>query len=87
MTPLIFPRRYSFFQNYDVSCSSPTAANGLRNCQNRIFSIEGTSSVQAYGVSQIGALEMLTVNGQDYASWSDNLGDYQNTIGYIKYGF
>jgi glucan 1,3-beta-glucosidase len=76
---------YSFFKNYDVSCSSPDAPNGARICQNRIFSIEGTSSVQAFALSEVGVEQMLTINGQDYARWSDNLSVYPNTIGYIKY--
>ena len=77
--------RYSFFKNYDVSCSSPDAPNGRRDCQNQIFSIEGDSSTQVFGLSEIGALQMLTIDRQDKASWSDNLGVYSNTIGYINY--
>lgn len=76
---------YSFFKNYDLTCSSDQAPNGRRDCQNRIFSIEGDSSVQAFALSQVGALQMLTIDGQDKASWSDNLSVYSNTIGYIAY--
>lgn len=77
--------RYSFFKNYDVSCSSPDAANGFRNCQTRIFSIEGASSVQAFALSEVGAEQMLTIDGVDKAKWSDNLSVYSNTIGYLSY--
>ena len=77
--------RYSFFKNYDVSCSSPNAPNGRRDCQNQILSIEGDSSTQIYGLSEIGALQMLTIDRQDKASWSDNLSVYSNSIGYISY--
>ncbi|KAF9697393.1 hypothetical protein EKO04_004879 [Ascochyta lentis] len=76
---------YSFFTNYDVSCSSPDAPNGRRICQNRILSIEGASSFQAFALSEVGVEQMLTINGRDYATWSDNLSVYPNTIGYIKY--
>ncbi|KAJ4377825.1 exo-1,3-beta-glucanase [Neocucurbitaria cava] len=76
---------YSFFKNYDVSCSSPDAANGFRNCQTRIFSIEGASSVQAFALSEVGAEQMLTIDGVDKAKWSDNLSVYSNTIGYLAY--
>ncbi|KAI8936911.1 exo-1,3-beta-glucanase [Plenodomus lindquistii] len=76
---------YSFFQNYDLTCSSPDAPNGLRNCQNRILSIEGDSSLQAFALSQVGALQMLTIDGVDRAGWEDNLSVYSNTIGYIAY--
>ncbi|KAH7088292.1 exo-beta 1,3 glucanase-like protein [Paraphoma chrysanthemicola] len=76
---------YSFFKNYDVSCSDPNAAGGRRDCQNQIFSIEGDSSVQWYGLNQVGALQMITINRQDKALWSDNLAAYPNTIGYFTY--
>jgi glucan 1,3-beta-glucosidase len=76
---------YSFFKNYDVSCSSPDAANGYRNCQNQIFSIEGGSSVQWFALSQVGAEQMITIDGKDKAKWSDNLSVYSNTIGYFTY--
>ncbi|KAF2852893.1 glycoside hydrolase family 55 protein [Plenodomus tracheiphilus IPT5] len=76
---------YSFFKNYDLTCSSDKAPQGLRDCQNRIFSIEGDSSVQIFALSQVGALQMLTIDGQDKARWSDNLSVYSNTIGYIAY--
>jgi glucan 1,3-beta-glucosidase len=78
---------YSFFRNYDVSCSSPDAPNGFRNCQNQIFSIEGQSSVQWYALNQVGAEQMVTIDRQDKAKWSDNLSVYTNTIGYFTYGF
>lgn len=76
---------YSFFQNYELTCSSATAPNGQRDCQNQIFSIEGDSSVQAFALSEVGALQMLTIDRQDKAKWSDNLSVYSNTIGYITY--
>jgi glucan 1,3-beta-glucosidase len=77
---------YSFFKSYDVSCSSDSIAAGRRDCQNRIASIEGnTSNVQAYSFNQVGALQMLTVDGVDKASWEENLSVYSNTIGYLTY--
>jgi glucan 1,3-beta-glucosidase len=77
---------YSFFKNYDVSCSSPDAPNGFRNCQNQIFSIEGASSVQWFALNQVGAENMVTIDRQDKAKWSDNLSVYSNTIGFFTYG-
>jgi glucan 1,3-beta-glucosidase len=77
---------YSFFKNYDVSCSSPDAPNGFRDCQNRIFSIEGsTTGVNIYALSEVGARQMVTIDGVDKASWSDNLSVYSNTIGLFTY--
>lgn len=76
---------YSFFTNDDVSCSSPTAPNGRRICQNQILSLEGSTTFQAFALSEVGVEQMLTINGDNYAVWSDNLSVYSNTIGYIKY--
>jgi glucan 1,3-beta-glucosidase len=76
---------YSFFRNYDVSCSSPDAPGGARICQTQIFSIEGTSSLQAFALSEVGVEQMVTIDGRDYAKWSDNVSVYPNTIGFLKY--
>ena len=77
---------YSFFKNYDVSCSNPKAANGLRDCQNQIFSLEGSSTdIIVYALSQVGALQMVTIDRVDKAKWSDNLSVYSNTIGLFTY--
>jgi glucan 1,3-beta-glucosidase len=77
---------YSFFKNYDVSCSSPDAANGLRDCQNQIFSLEGTSSdIVIYTLNQVGALQMITIDKVDKAKPLDNLSVYSNTIGLFQY--
>lgn len=75
---------YSFFKNYDVSCSSDQAP--VRDCQNRIFSLEGSSSdIIIYTLSQVGVLEMVTIDRVDKAKWSDNLSVYSNTIGLFTY--
>ncbi|PSN72002.1 exo-beta 1,3 glucanase-like protein [Corynespora cassiicola Philippines] len=74
---------YSFFKVYSTDCSRADAPNGLRECQNQIFSVEGNSTLNAYALSQVGALQMLTINGVDKAKWSDNLSVYSNTIGLI----
>lgn len=75
---------YSFFKNYDTTCSSDQAAGGKRDCQNQIVSIEKSSGIIAYTLSEVGALQMLTVDGVDKASWSDNLSVYSNTIGLVS---
>jgi len=76
---------YSFFIDYSVDCSSADAPNGRRICQSRIVSIEGASSFQAFALSEVGVEQMLTINGQNYANWQDNLSVYSNTIGFVKY--
>lgn len=75
---------YSFFTSYDVSCSNADAANGRRICQNQMLSLEGTTRFQAFALSEVGVEQMLTINGQNKALWSDNLSVYPNTIGLIK---
>ncbi|PVI07298.1 glycoside hydrolase family 55 protein [Periconia macrospinosa] len=78
---------YSFYKSDDVSCSSPTAANDRRECQNRMVSIEGsnTSGITMYGLNEVGVINMLTVDGEDKAMWSDTVSGYSNTIGLVQY--
>ncbi|KAF3048908.1 exo-1,3-beta-glucanase [Didymella keratinophila] len=77
---------YSFFIDYSTACSSADAPGGKRICQNQILSLEGSTSFQAFALSQVGVEQMLTINGQDKAIWSDNLSVYSNTIGLIQSG-
>ncbi|KAF2872077.1 pectate lyase superfamily protein-domain-containing protein [Massariosphaeria phaeospora] len=77
---------YSFFRSYDTTCSKDTAPNGFRNCQSRIFSVEGsTTNLLAYSLNQVGVEHMVTIDQQDRANWSDNLSVYSNTIGLFTY--
>ncbi|KAF1959823.1 pectin lyase-like protein [Byssothecium circinans] len=76
---------YSFFKSDDVSCSKDT--NPVRDCQNQIVSIEGasTSGISIYGLNEVGALQMITIDRVDKANWSDALSGYANTIGLFTY--
>jgi glucan 1,3-beta-glucosidase len=76
---------YSFFKNYDLSCSGDSIPGGRRDCQYRISSIETSSGITAYSFNQVGALQMLTVDGQDKAAFDPNLSVYSNTIGLVTY--
>ncbi|KAL6706614.1 exo-1,3-beta-glucanase [Coniothyrium glycines] len=76
---------YSFFRNYDLTCSAADAPDGFRNCQTQVMSVEGESSVQAFALSQVGVETMVTVDGVGKASWRDNLSGYANTIGWFGY--
>lgn len=71
---------YSFFDNYDVSCSQQDVEG---KCQTRIVSIED-SSVSIYNLNTIGATSMATVNGVDIASWADNRNNFVSTIAVLK---
>lgn len=75
---------YSFFRNYDVSCSDPKAPGGKRDCQNRIVSVENSRDVVVYALNEVGAMNMVTVDGVDKASWSDNVGTYSNIIALLR---
>jgi glucan 1,3-beta-glucosidase len=74
---------YSFFVSNNNSCSKDT--NTVRDCQYRMISIEGSSTVRAYSVNEVGALQMLTIDGVDKVDWTPNLSGYANTIGYFSY--
>lgn len=72
---------YSFFQNYDGTCSGyPTPAN----CQADIFSIEGsTSDLKVFMLSTIGAVNQVVQDGVVLALASDNLATYAESIAYL----
>ncbi|KAL2132211.1 hypothetical protein VTI74DRAFT_4067 [Chaetomium olivicolor] len=68
---------YSFFDNYDVSCSQ--IGEGAR-CQKRIFSVEGGSEIRVYNLNTVGTNKMVTVDGQDVAKYEDNIDGFVHTI-------
>jgi glucan 1,3-beta-glucosidase len=73
---------YSFFDNYNTSCSA--AGNG-EACQSSIFSIEGDSSgIEVYNLNTIGAQSMVDRNGTSLASYADNLDDFSDTIAVFR---
>ncbi|KAI1369868.1 putative exo-beta-1,3-glucanase [Xylaria arbuscula] len=68
---------YSFFNNYDTSCS--TVESG-ENCQSRIVSLENVSNINIYGLNTIGSLSMLELDGTSVASWEDNVNVFPANI-------
>jgi glucan 1,3-beta-glucosidase len=68
---------YSFFSNYNVTCSNQ--GNG-EACQNRILSVENSTAFNLYDLSTVGVTNMITVNGNDVAKYSDNLNGFIDTI-------
>lgn len=64
---------YSFFNNNDNSCSG----NGV--CQNEILSIEN-SKLGIYNLNTVASQNMITINGADAASKSDNRNGFIDTI-------
>ena len=73
---------YSFFDNYNTSCS---AAGSGEACQTSIFSIEGTSSgIEVYNLNTIGAQSMVDRNGISLASYADNVNVFPDTIAVFR---
>ncbi|KAK2762859.1 hypothetical protein FQN54_001034 [Arachnomyces sp. PD_36] len=68
---------YSFFDNWDVSCSN---YNGTDTCQESIFSIDAKSSVSLYNLNTIGVPNMVTVDGQSQAVSSENVGVFADSL-------
>lgn len=56
-------------------------------CSYRGFSIEGTvSNIDVYNLNTVGTHEMITLNGDDIASYSDNLDGFVDTIALFRTG-
>lgn len=73
---------YSFFDNYNTSCS---AAGDGEACQSSIFSIEGRcSGVEVYNLNTIGAQSMVDRNGISLASYADNVNVFPDTIAVFR---
>lgn len=91
---------YSFFDNYNTSkskilrvtnvCADASEAcsdqgNG-EVCQNRIFSIEDSSDINVYCLNTVGTTHMITRDGVDLATYSDNLDGFVDTIALFRSG-
>ncbi|KAL8825282.1 MAG: hypothetical protein Q9191_004507 [Dirinaria sp. TL-2023a] len=68
---------YSFFNNYNTSCSA--AGNG-ETCQTMIVDIENSSNINVYNLNTVGATSMVNVNGKSLASYTDNVNVFPDTI-------
>ena len=69
---------YSFFNNYNTTCSNSPAPE---NCQDSILSLEGTcDNVNVYCLSTVGTTNMITQNGAGVATYSANNDGYPDTI-------
>ncbi|KAK0726213.1 pectate lyase superfamily protein-domain-containing protein [Apiosordaria backusii] len=81
---------YSFFNNYNTSCSTNHAGE---NCQARIVSIQNgtdtevtgsTTGLQVYNLNTIGSVSMLTNKGEDVAFWDQTIATYASTVGIFR---
>ncbi|CBX90532.1 similar to exo-beta-1,3-glucanase [Plenodomus lingam JN3] len=77
---------YSFFDNYNSSCS---VINGGADCQTRMVSIEGdrlSYDIGLYNLNTLGTTQMVTRDGVDLASNEDNNSTYTDTINVFRIG-
>ncbi|KAK4625952.1 Glucan 1,3-beta-glucosidase [Fulvia fulva] len=73
---------YSFFSNQSTTCSDQ--GQGVR-CQNRINSIEGSSSgISIYNLNTVGTHWPITINGTDVAKWDQNQGGFIQTVALFR---
>ena len=71
---------YSFFSDYDVTCSNQGAGE---TCQKHIVDIEN-SSLTIYGLNTVGTTEMITLNGVDEAPAASNDDGFVSTIAIFR---
>ncbi|KAI5926494.1 putative Exo-beta-1,3-glucanae [Camillea tinctor] len=71
---------YSFFNNYNVSCSQ---TDSTVDCQTSIFSVQD-SNVSIYSLGTIGTTYMVDADGEDYADAVDNLNGFIDTIAVFR---
>ena len=84
---------YSFFNNYDTSCS--TVKSG-ENCQARIFWVgpdkgaDGSDAdadmltVEVYNLNTIGTVSMITQGLFDMATWDQNRATFASTLAVFR---
>lgn len=60
-----------------------TIANGA-HCQSEIASIETSSSVSIYNLNTVGTVHMITEDGQDKATFSDNKNAFASTVALFR---
>jgi len=69
---------YSFFQDWDNTCSSPKSTT---SCQQQIFSLEGAlSEVNIYNLNTVRTTDMVVRDGKVVAQAKDNANSYSDTI-------
>ena len=75
---------YSFFNNYDTSCS---AANSTEDCQSEVFKLEGQNGgLVVYTLSTVGTENMVVREGESLARADDNKATFADTIAVFDLG-
>jgi len=74
---------YSFFDNYNVTCSNQ---GGGEVCQNHIVDIQGSSGVSIYNLNTVGTHYAVDLNGVDGVFYADNLDGFVDTVAIFRTG-
>ncbi|CAI6096608.1 unnamed protein product [Clonostachys chloroleuca] len=73
---------YSFFVNYDHTCSRP---NSTRHCQERILSIQDSAGgIEIFGLSTVGTRVMVEQDGRDLIPAVLNNSTFADTLGLYR---
>jgi hypothetical protein len=83
---------YSFFNNYDTSCSTARAGE---DCQARIFWVgpdragggsaaADVLAVEVYNLNTIGSVSMITQGAVDMATWDQNRATFASTLAVFR---
>jgi glucan 1,3-beta-glucosidase len=89
---------YSFFNNYNTSCSTKQSGE---DCQARMFYVGqsssaaatgaagaagGSSSLAVYNLNTVGAVSMVTQQGKDVVQWEQNFATFASTLAMYVFG-
>lgn len=74
---------YSFFNNYQTTCSD---AGQTIDCQGQIVQISsGSDHLWFYGLNTVGTGNMVNIDNTPVAKYSDNVNAYSDTIAKFTY--
>lgn len=71
---------YSFFDNYAQECVD------AQDCQEHIFSVEGSKGVHLFGLATKASVSMVTLDGEGAAADGDNRGTFCGTVAAFHVG-
>lgn len=74
---------YSFFDNYNVTCSNQ---GGGEVCQSHIVNIQGSSGVSLYNLNTVGTHYAVDLDGQNGLYYADNLDGFVDTVAIFRTG-
>lgn len=72
---------YSFFNDYSTTCSDE--GNG-EVCQNTIFEVIGSDSVNLYNLNTVGTHYMIDMDGKEKAYYAKNFNGFIDTVALFR---